>query len=100
MSTYYFLSLFLFFASCLACASLFLPIDAVYSRANDRDLSWMNTNEETLPVNDESFRRYQRSSLYYPRASRNTWFRVATYQHFKPTVSEEIPSGDNPLRWG
>ncbi len=45
--------------------------------------------------------RPQRSSAYYPRASRNSWFRVSTYQHMKPTGgSEEKSAGDNLMRWG
>jgi hypothetical protein len=63
----------------------------------------MDNNEEFrrhLPIFDGSFHRYLRSSPFHPRANRNTWFRVSTYQHFKPAVSEEKSPGDNLLRWG
>lgn len=44
---------------------------------------------------------FQRSPKYYPRTSRNSWFRVSTYQRMKPTLeSEEKAAGDNLMRWG
>ncbi len=78
----------MFLAYFLSCSSLFLPINDVYSNDELRQI---------LPITDPSFRRYLRS---YPRANRNTWFRVSTYQHFKPTIPDETPNGDNLLRWG
>jgi len=54
-----------------------------------------NCKDGQLPTN-----RVQRSSDYYPRANRNTWFRVSTYQQFKPSGDEDTPEGDNLLRWG
>jgi hypothetical protein len=48
-----------------------------------------------------SVHRIDRSSLFYPRANRNSWFRVSTYQHMKPSNSpEEKNGGDNLMRWG
>lgn len=45
----------------------------------------------------------RRLNLYHLRPSRNSWFRVSTYQHMKTPnggESEERSSGDNLLRWG
>ena len=39
-------------------------------------------------------------SALFPRASRNAWFRIATYQNYKPVNSEEAMSTENPMRWG
>ena len=45
--------------------------------------------------------RRQPSVFEHPRSSRNSWFRVSTYQHMKPNGgSEEKASGDNLMRWG
>ena len=103
MSRYYFVSValisFIFLASFLSCSSYFLPLNVLDVNDNDHYSSLLNNNDEIvriLPVHDRS----QRSAAYYPRASRNTWFRVSTYQHFKPAVSEETSNGDNLLRWG
>ncbi len=107
MSTYYIISFylisFLLFASFISCSSLFLPIHVFSDNENDQYYPLINTNEENLGYirpYDLSFTRSQRSLPYYPRTHRNTWFRVSTYQHFKPTVSEEAPSGDHLMRWG
>ena len=106
MSKYIFTSisllLYLLFTLFLNCSSFYLPIARQYSDEiadgddfdrvrNDDDIQW------TYPIHQ----RQQRAAMaYYPRANRNTWFRVSTYQHFKPSMSEEIPAGDNLLRWG
>lgn len=98
MSAYYLIS-FLIFSSIISCSSLSLPINTYENNQYDP----LNQNEENsryLLLNDLSSNRYQRSSPYYPRMGRNTWFRVATYQQFKPTVSEEGPTGDHLMRWG
>lgn len=44
----------------------------------------------------------RRSHVFHIRPSRNSWFRVSTYQHMKSPngESEEKGSGDNLLRWG
>jgi hypothetical protein len=63
----------------------------------------INNNEENIRILSQNHlfdTRHQRSSQYYPRANRNTWFRVSTYQHFKPSGSEETPNGDPLMRWG
>lgn len=36
----------------------------------------------------------------FPRASRNAWFRIATYQNYKPVNSEEALVTESPMRWG
>ena len=91
MSTYCLISFLCLLACFLSCSSFYLPMIGDYLNDN---------NEEILPIAQPSFHRYSRSPTYYPRASRNTWFRVSTYQHFKPTMSEETSNGDNLLRWG
>ena len=97
MSTYCFLFLTLL-SYFLLCSAFYLPINPGYSEEDDLDRM---TNGDKLPLMDSIYQRNQRSSMgYYPRANRNTWFRVSTYQNFKPSMSEEIPSGDNLLRWG
>jgi hypothetical protein len=100
MSTYYLISFylisFLLLASFISCSSLFLPINVFSDNKNDQYYPFDKDNLR----NDLSFTRYQRSLSYYPRTHRNTWFRVSTYQHFKPSVSEETPSGDHLMRWG
>jgi hypothetical protein len=102
MSTYFLLSFglisFLLFACFISSSSsIFLP-------NNDRSSSTINNHNEEkiriLPSKDLFYDRDQRSPAYYPRANRNTWFRVQTYQHFKPSDSEETPSGDPLMRWG
>lgn len=101
MSKYNFTSISLlvclFFALYLNCSSFYLDsdelvdIDEFDRMKNSDEIQW------TYPIRQ----RQQRSAAaYYPRPSRNTWFRVSTYQHFKPSMSEEIPVGDNLLRWG
>jgi hypothetical protein len=107
MSTYYLILFglisFLFLASINSCSSLFLPLNGVSYNEDDQYYPVFYNNEDNLRYispNDLSFLRHQRSSPYYPRANRNTWFRVATYQHFKPAASEETPSGDHLMRWG
>jgi len=103
MSTYVLLSFglisFLLLISILSCSSI--PINAVSH--HDRYSPMINSEEEYIPIispNDLSFSRFQRSSSYYPRTNRNTWFRVSTHQHFKPSGSEDTPNGDNLMRWG
>ena len=95
MSTYFLLSFALIslilFAYFTSSSSILLP-------NNDRHLSMINNNEEN--INHLFDTRHQRSPNYYPRANRNTWYRVSTYQHFKPSGSEETPSGDPLMRWG
>lgn len=86
----------MFLAYFLSCSSLFLPINDVYSN-DDTQINHNDELRQILPITDPSFHRYLRS---YPRANRNTWFRVSTYQHFKPTIPDETPNGDNLLRWG
>ena len=94
------LILFVLLASFLACSSFFLPSNiGSSSHDNTRYSLLMNNNEENLR-NLFSNNRYEQSSIYHPRESRNTWFRVSTYQHFKPSAPEETPDGDNLLRWG
>lgn len=106
MSThcFIFLTLLSYF---LLCSSFYLPINTQYSHVinGDNDDDYvdpyrMNTIDELSRMNSIYQRNQRSSSGYYPRANRNTWFRVSTYQHFKPSLSEEMPTGDNLLRWG
>jgi hypothetical protein len=59
-----------------------------------------NTNPVNEKQNENHHRLFLRSTSVYPRANRNTWFRVSTYQYFRPVVSENTNNGDNPMRWG
>ncbi len=97
MSSYYFIFFFLL-TNFLSYSALFLPINSLDD--NDRYSPLMNQNDEYIRNLSPNDNRYQRALEFYPRTSRNTWFRVSTYQHFKPSVLEETPSGDNLLRWG
>jgi hypothetical protein len=51
-------------------------------------------------ANADDHQMSRRSSPINPRANRNTWFRVATYQHYKPVGTDENANGDHPMRWG
>jgi hypothetical protein len=95
MTTYFLLSFglisFLFFISFASCfptntAYYTSPVIHKYDNVND-DIPKAQT-------------RLQRAFTFYPRASRNAWYRVSTYQHFKPSGSDETPNGDNLMRWG
>jgi hypothetical protein len=66
-----------------------------------------NTNEDNdilsmiRPKSSPIHHRFDRSSLFYPRANRNSWFRASTYQHMKPSTGpEEKNAGDHLMRWG
>ena len=100
MSKFFFITLALFLSLFvyISCASIRHPLDAISDEVN-------NNEDEQIPlyINPKynSFYRHQRSSYDHPRASRNSWFRVSTYQHMKPSGgSEEKNTGDNLMRWG
>ncbi|CAF1121060.1 unnamed protein product [Adineta ricciae] len=88
---------FLLLTSLISCSSLFLPLNALSYYDNDRYLPLPDDHQPSIKFLT-SFRNLR--STYYPRANRNTWFRVSTYQQFKPSGSEETPNGDNLMRWG
>jgi hypothetical protein len=104
MSTSFFFSfgLLISFLLCISCSPIHRPVNAISYEEKNPD----NSNEDDdIPLliypKSLSMDRLQRTSQYYPRASRNSWFRVSTYQHMKPTGgSEEKPSGDKLMRWG
>lgn len=64
-------------------------------KANDRRVEQLN--EDHLV---DKRRSTHSTSALFPRASRNAWFRIATYQNYKPVNSEEAMSTENPMRWG
>jgi len=107
MSTSFFLSfglisilLIALFDSCLSTSR---RINTLSDYQYDRYSPTINSDEQDIRFlleNDDSFTRNQRASSYYPRSNRNSWFRVSTYQRFKPSGSEETPSGDHLMRWG
>ena len=37
---------------------------------------------------------------YFPRFSRNAWFRLSTYERFKPSISDQTHSVNYLMRWG
>ncbi|UJR21955.1 hypothetical protein I4U23_025023 [Adineta vaga] len=102
MSSYFLLPLallsLLFLTSLISCSSIFLPSNVVSFYQNDRYSPLITDNEPRIPFRLSA--RNLRSAPYYPRANRNTWFRVSTYQQFKPSGSDEIPGGDHVMRWG
>ena len=73
---------------------------------NIRDDLYGNDEDTAIPMivhpKQSSYNLVQRSAAHHLRPSRNSWFRVSSYQHMKPTSSdsEEKASGDNLLRWG
>jgi hypothetical protein len=108
MSTSIFFSfgIFISILLCISCSSIHHSAgDMSYQ---EKDLSYYNqynSNEDDdvpMMVYPKSLiYRIQRSSLFHPRESRNSWFRVSTYQHMKPPGGpEEKPAGDNLMRWG
>ncbi|CAF1124007.1 unnamed protein product [Rotaria sordida] len=107
MSKYFLLSFglisFLFLASFISCSPIFHRND-ISNYFNDQYSDMIDIDEENiegiLSPKFLSFNRYQRSPLYYPRTNRNAWFRVSTYQHFKPSKLEEQHNGDHVMRWG
>ncbi|CAF1104369.1 unnamed protein product [Rotaria sp. Silwood1] len=106
MSKYFLLSFgfisFLFLASFISCSPTYLPNGISYY-SNDRYSDMIDSDEDNIGIISPkflSFIRHERSPLYYPRTNRNAWFRVSTYQHFKPSKAEEIHNGDHVLRWG
>ncbi|CAF3160347.1 unnamed protein product [Rotaria sp. Silwood2] len=106
MSKYFLLSFglisFVFLASFISCSPIFFP-NGISDYYNNRYSDMIDSDEENtgiLSPKFSSFIRYQRSPLYYPRTNRNAWFRVSTYQHFKPSKFDEIHNGDHVMRWG
>ncbi|CAF0835655.1 unnamed protein product [Rotaria sp. Silwood1] len=92
---------------CISCVSIYRPLYvSSYDDNNPPYYGQFNSNEDDyIPVviypKYASIHKLQRSLPYYPRTSRNSWYRVSTYQHMKPTAeSEEKSAGDNLMRWG
>lgn len=109
MSTSFFFTfgLLISFFICISCSPTQYPVNALsYQEKNPSYYNKYNSNEDDdIPLmfipKSSAIDRILRSSPYHPRTSRNSWFRVSTYQHMKPTGdSEEKPSGDNLMRWG
>jgi hypothetical protein len=101
-SIFFSFGILILFLLYISCSSIQHPVDDMsYSEKNP---SYNNNEVDDIPmIYPKSLFMYrpQRSSPYYPRASRNSWFRVSTYQHKKPASgSEEKPAGDNLMRWG
>jgi hypothetical protein len=105
MSTSFYLSIGLIsFVLFLSCSSVYLPRHA-FSNQEKNNLYDVSNENNDIPLmiipKESSFNRLQRSSSFHPRESRNSWFRVSTYQHMKPNGgSEEKNVGDNLMRWG
>ena len=81
---------------------MYLPRNGISSYQDDRYLPMIDSDEENIITTPKvlSFIRHERSSAIHPRAHRNAWFRVSTYQHFKPSASEEPHNSDHLMRWG
>lgn len=95
------ITLFVYISS----SSVHYPVNAVSYQETNNNNKYNSNEDENIPLifipKSSLFDRIQRSSAYHPRISRNSWFRVSTYQHMKPTgESDEKPSGDNLMRWG
>jgi hypothetical protein len=110
MSTSFFFSfgLLISFLLCFSCSLIYNPVDEVSNQETNHP--YYNTYKNNEDDNDvplmiypksSSMYHLQRSALNHPRASRNSWFRVSTYQHMKPTAgAEDKPARDNLMRWG
>ena len=98
MSTSLFCSLGLLLALILCISSS--PIDDTISYQGNAHPDVEDIPYLIYPKYASIYRR-QPSAFEHPRASRNSWFRVSTYQHLKPNGGvEEKTSGDNLMRWG
>lgn len=102
--TFGFLLLFIFYVSC---SPIYHPIYGSSYNDNSQPYygQYNNNEDDQVPLmiypKLSAIHSFQRSLPYFPRAIRNSWFRVSTYQHMKPTSdSEEKSAGDNLLRWG
>ncbi|CAF2850793.1 unnamed protein product [Rotaria sp. Silwood2] len=91
----------------ISCSSIYRPLYvSSYEENSEPYYGQFNSNEDDyIPLviypKYASVHNFQRSLSYHPRTSRNSWFRVSTYQHMKPTLeSEEKSAGDNLMRWG
>ena len=92
----------------LSSSTSYRPVSSISlpEPSNIHDDLYGNDEEKILPImvrpKESSYNHVPRSALGYLRPSRNSWFRVSSYQHMKPTSSdsEEKASGDNLLRWG
>ncbi|CAF1269959.1 unnamed protein product [Rotaria magnacalcarata] len=93
------------FIICISCTPIY------FSSPNDDEnqslYGQLNSNEDDdhIPImvypKYPKIHNFRRSASYSPRNIHNSWFRVATYQHMKPTAAaEDKPNGDNLLRWG
>ncbi|CAM4888455.1 unnamed protein product [Rotaria socialis] len=97
---------FLFlFIICISCTPIYFS--AHNDGGNQGLYGQLNSNEDDdhspvmiYPIYSK-VHNFRRSPSYYPRNVHNSWFRVATYQHMKPTAeAEDKPNSDNLLRWG
>ncbi|CAF0879747.1 unnamed protein product [Rotaria sordida] len=109
MSTFFVFSLSFLISSILfiSCSPIYRPLYISSYEENDKPYYGQLISDENdyIPLmiypKHASIHHFQRSLSNYPRTSRNSWFRVSTYQHMKPTVeSEEKSAGDNLMRWG
>lgn len=92
-------------------SSLFVPMDRVnhpdqyefspiYYRFHPKKTKEIHDERIEEDERDDKRRSSHTSSALFPRANRNAWFRIATYQNYKPVNSEEAMSTENPMRWG
>ncbi len=98
-SLFFSFGLVLSFLLYISCSSIRYPLDTVSHEENN------HPEDKDVPVifypKYGSIYRRQPPSFNHPRASRNSWFRVSTYQHMKPNSgSDEKTVGDNLMRWG
>lgn len=92
-------------------SSLFVPMDRI-NHPNEYEYSPIfyrfhpkkdeHKREEVINEYETTDKRRSShsTSALFPRANRNAWFRIATYQNYKPVNSEEAMSTENPMRWG
>ncbi|CAF3274988.1 unnamed protein product [Rotaria socialis] len=102
LSTFGFIA-FLLLATFVSCSPVFIQDDDISTEHDDQYLRKTDSNEEAMKIMVPtilSFLRDERSTILYPRVHRNAWYRVSTYQHRQPSISEEKNDGNSVMRWG
>ena len=90
----------------LASLALFSNVSHCYPRSFDLDQELLMNGDKfpyfIIPPQSLPNRRFDRQLSFHQRPSRNSWFKVSTYQQMKPSSvdSDEKSSGDHLLRWG
>ncbi|CAF1303161.1 unnamed protein product [Rotaria magnacalcarata] len=103
LSTFGFIA-FLLLATFVSCSPVFVQEDDDMSTDHsDQHLRKTESDEEAIKMvmpKIISFLRDERPTIFYPRVHRNAWYRVSTYQHLQPPISEETSDGNSVMRWG